>query len=736
MQDPRLPAADVEAGVADEPGVDLRRLWRVVNKHRWSIIGLTILITLVTGLFVFRQVPVYLGTATLQIERSPVQFSPVQDPYAVYADYWLYYKTQYGLIKRRAIGERVVKRLGLDIPAASSAAQEKGSFGWKSLFPSDWFPAPPLPTKAQRYAAAVGALVGSIQVNPVRDSQLVQISFESPDPQRAAAVANAVAEAYIEDNLEGRIEMTQSASSYLTQRLVELREKLQASETALQSFKDREQVLEPGGSDSVASQSLRLVNEKLSAAQKALFETSLLVQQVNDVQANPDLDLDSIPSIISHPQVQSFNLAYQTTLRRVNELSTRYGPKHPRMIAAESDLASSRSSLNQQMESVADGLQRDHQAALAAERAARAEVEQARRDLRDIDRKDFNLQALQREVDTNRQIFDKFQTQFKETDATGSVHTANARLVERALVPGIPFKPDKKRALMIAFFLGLIASLGLAFLLEHLDSTLKGAQDVEQRLDVAVLGLLPKLDTEGRKDLSPLRYFSEHKQSLFSESIRTVRTGVLLSALDHAHRVLLVTSSVPGEGKTTVSMNLARALGDMKKVLLIDADMRRPMVARAMARKLEAPGLSHFIAAECPVSECLSRVENTELYVMAAGIAPPNPLEMLSSHRFSHALDQLKEKFDHIIIDCAPALAVSDAMVLSKLATGVVYVIKSDATPVQAAQAGIKRLRRVGAHIIGAVINQAERKTQSYYGKYSGYGDGYYSDYGYVVEDD
>ena len=192
--------------------------------------------------------------------------------------------------------------------------------------------------------------------------------------------------------------------------------------------------------------------------------------------------------------------------------------------------------------------------------------------------------------------------------------------------------------------------------------------------------------------------------------------------------MLLVTSSVPGEGKTTLAMNLAGALGEMKRVLLIDADMRRPMVAQAMHRNLDTRGLSHFIIGEFPLADCLSQVDDTECYVMTAGVTPPNPLEMLSSHRFSQALEQLKTKFDHIVIDCAPALAVSDAMVLSKLATGVMYVIKSDSTPVQAAQAGINRLRRVGANIIGAIINQAAHRTLDYYGKYGSYGEGYYQD--------
>ncbi|MEM9304263.1 MAG: polysaccharide biosynthesis tyrosine autokinase, partial [Pseudomonadota bacterium] len=294
--------------------------------------------------------------------------------------------------------------------------------------------------------------------------------------------------------------------------------------------------------------------------------------------------------------------------------------------------------------------------------------------------------------------------------------------------------PNKKRSIMLAFFMGLALSIGLAFLLEHLDNTLKGADDTEQKLGLPVLGLLPSLKTQDKKDLSPLRQFMAEPKSAFAEAIRTIRTGVLLSSLDDEHKVVLVTSSVPGEGKTTLSMNLARALSEMKRVLLIDADMRRPMVAKALDGDAQK-GLSHFISGESDLKECLQKASDA-LYVMPAGVVPPNPLELLSSARFASALDKLGDHYDHIVIDCAPTLAVSDAMVLSKLASSVIYVVRADATPTQAAQAGIKRLRRVGAHVIGAVVNRAVRKHRPYYGKYSNYyGDSYYSDYGYVPED-
>jgi polysaccharide biosynthesis transport protein len=245
-----------------------------------------------------------------------------------------------------------------------------------------------------------------------------------------------------------------------------------------------------------------------------------------------------------------------------------------------------------------------------------------------------------------------------------------------------------------------------------------------------VLGLVPQLKLA--KEQNAMRYFIEHPKTAFSESVRTVRTGVLLSALDKQHKRVLVTSSVPGEGKTTLSLNLAQAMSQMNKVLLIDADLRRPTVARAFGDGRPQLGLSQYISGEAKISECVHQLEGSNTYVMTAGVIPPNPLELISSQKFSEALDNLGKVFDYIVIDCAPSLAVSDALVLSRLVDGVIYVVRCDHTPYQAAQSGIKRLRRVDAPILGVVINRVGERSHGYgYGRYSYYADGYYPHYGY-----
>ena len=706
---------------------DVRQAWRVIYKHKWAILVLTLLVTALSALYTQRQVPIYRSTATLLIDSSPVRFSPVQDNYASYTDHWLYYQTQYGLIKRRAIGERVVNALDLANPTEIAPTPESDGFSWRDLLPDALRPAPRAPqTQEQRVDGLVSWVVGGIEVSPRRNSQLVDVSFQSVNASEAARIANAVAEAYIADNLDGRVEMGRAATDYLTSRLVELKDSWEQSERAVQSFLDSQSLVSVQGADSVANQELTLATEKLSAARQLRLDAQISADQLESGVAKDR-------ALLTAPQVAAANNTLLDAQRNVDELSQRYGPKHPRMIEARSELASALSVLNQQSQIARDEAGRRLKVALAAERAAENELALVKSQLRTIDRQEFRLQALQREADKNREIYEQFLTQYKSNSAAGDIESANARVVERARAGVVPVWPNKKRSVTLAFVLALMGAIGLAFLLEHLDNTFKSADQLEGKSGLPVLGVLPRLKTSGAKDLAPFSTFSNDRQSVFSEAIRTIRTGVLLSDLDAEQRILLITSSVPGEGKTTLSVNLARAMAEMKSVLLIDADMRRPMVATATSREHGAKGLSHFIAKEADLKECIQQMEtegDQQLFVMPAGNPPPNPLELLSSQVFAAALDKLSQSFDYIVVDCAPTLAVSDALVLSKLATSVLYVVRSDSTPIPAVEAGVKRLRRVNAHLIGAVLNSVDARSQRYYGKYGAYGMDAYTPYG------
>jgi capsular exopolysaccharide synthesis family protein len=711
---------------------NLQDYLRVLFRYKWGVLALALLGALVAGLKVYSDTPIYRATATLLIERQAARFVSID---AVYQgnpafDFGEYYQTQYEILRSRPIGERVVDIVGIDAFKAAEGAPSR--FSLSRLWPGEAAPAAE-PTPAELRAQAVGRVLSSVDVQPIRNSQLVRIQFDGPNPELIARLANALGQAYIEETLEGRLQMAQSASSWLNDRMSGLRTKLEESERALQDYRDRERLIDVKGVDSLATQELSLATERLANARRERVDKETLYNQVRAAQQQGG-SLDSIPALLSYPLVSDLKQAVVQAERELGELAQRYGPKHPRMNEARSQLATARSALDRQLRQIAEGVAKDYEAARSRENQLAGELGSAKGEVRDLNRKQYELTRLEREVESNRQIFDMFQQRFKETSASGGVQNANARLVEQAEIPGAPVFPNKQRSIVLGLLLGLALGIGLAFLLDHLDNTLKGTEDVERRLGLQVLGLLPRLETSNNKDRAPLRHFAESPKSSFSEAVRTIRTSVMLSSIDQAHRRLLITSSVPGEGKTTLSVNIAHALGQMRKVLLIDADMRRPAVHRGLPEVAEMKGLSHFVAGEAQISQCIRRLGDSNVHVMPAGPVPPNPQEMLSSRRFEEALESLSNAFDHVIIDCAPACAVSDALVLSRLVHGVIYVVRSDSTPWQLADQGVRRLRRVGAPLIGAVVNQVIPHKSRYgagYGKYYYYGDGYYADYGY-----
>jgi capsular exopolysaccharide synthesis family protein len=378
------------------------------------------------------------------------------------------------------------------------------------------------------------------------------------------------------------------------------------------------------------------------------------------------------------------------------------------------------------VEQVVASLERQYQLAVVNERSLQHSFEANKGEIQEITRKEFQLRELQRAVDTNRQLYDTFMTRLKETTVAQDFDAVNARIVDRAVVPKDPVKPRKALVVAIAGMLALMIGAGLSLLLEMLNNSFKSREDVESHLNLPVLGILPL--TRGRDNLVSL--FSAGDDKAFSESIRTIRTSVVLLAIDSPRKVLLVTSSVPGEGKSTVSANLAAALAQLGKVVLIDADLRRPTLRKNFEMPVGVPGLANSVAGTATLAECIQPSE-LGMDLIAAGSVPPNPQELLSSPRFAELIEQLKKDYDHVVIDSPPTLAVSDSIVLSSLVDSVIYVIKSFSTAIPVARQGVGQLLQKNAAITGVVLNQVDIKKAQRYG--SSYG-GYYDYYGYGGE--
>lgn len=716
---------------------DLLEYWMTISKHKWSILGLTLAIVVLTLLVVSSIKPTYRATATLLIEANKNKVVSIEEVYGGMNSDIEYIQTQVEILKSRDLAEKVVIKLKLATHPEFDSRQQTPPF-WKRWLTSagitgesfGFGEAEPkaAPSPATAAKGIVGAVQDRLEVQAVRRSQLIRVSFVATDPELAAKVANAFAETFIESDLDARYQMSQKASGWLAERLGSLRQTVEASERALQQYREKERIVDAKGlaQSGISGQLANLTSAQIAAAQRR-SEAEIRYNQIRAAGGN----YETLPAIASNATVLRMRDIETEAEKKLADLGNRYGKEHSRMLAAEAELKSARANTRDAINRAIETVTKEYEAARANEAAVERTLAQARDSMQSMNRKEYQLNVLEREVTSNRQLYDMFLGRFKETSATGGLQSTIARVVDPAITPGGPFAPNKTLAVQIAIVLSLILGALLAFVMEHLDVTIKHSGEVESKLGLPVLTTLPILTGKS----TPALYFEENTHSIFSEAIRTARTGILLSAIDEPHKSIVITSSVPGEGKTTTSVNLALSFAHTKRVILVDADMRRPSIGKLFGKDSTAPGLSSFVAGTATAQECIFRVEKSELYVLPAGVIPPNPLELLLSKRFDDTLHKLMEMFDIVIIDAPPVMLVTDAMVIARRCTGLVYVVKADDVPYQVARNGIKRIRQSGVNIIGVALNQLDfERADRYHGEYTGYAKygyrRYYSAYG------
>ena len=720
-----------------DPRIDFLEYWRTLRKYKWAIFGFAAIVTLLAGVIAFVSTPIYEAQATVLIETNKKRVVTIEDVYSGVGGTREYFQTQAEILKSREVALRTIQKLRLyDLPGYDPRAPKKGLAALLEQMgvvtekaPTEW-------NEKTLSEAVLGGFRNNLTIEPVRLSQLIIVRYQSPDAQLAARVVNTVAQTYIENDLDARYEMTRTASLWLQDRLSGLKKTLGDSEKALQEYRERNglMALNKGAGSSNASQEVELLTSRLIESRTNRAQIEATYKIVKDL-ADKGGDLASQPAVLNSGQVADAKGRLAEAQRKLAEVSQRYGKEHPKYKQAESERSTAAENLRQQIDNVVGGIEHEYQRAMATEKMLEKSLGAAKGGVQSVNRKEFELSVYERDVQSNQQIYDMFMQRSKETNVAGDLQTTIARVVDEATVPQAPIKPKKSLIIGVALVLGILLGGMLALLLEVLNNTLKTTEDVETRLKQPLLTVLPMLDrAHAVRDVAGRMVLSE-PNSLYAESIRTARTGVLLSSVDAQNRVIAVTSSVPGEGKTTFSSNLAQALALTKRTLLIDADMRRPSVAKAYGLEPLAPGLSNLVAGTATLSECLHDVEGSKLQVMPSGAIPPNPLELLHSERFEQTLATIARHFDVIIIDTPPVELVSDVLVIASHANGVIFVARAQTTPYPLARKALQRLRRADAQIIGVALNALDfSKAEKYYGEYSGYGKygyrGYKSTYG------
>lgn len=651
-----------------DDAIDLRHYWRVLMRFKWGIIGLAIAVTLAAVFSVSAMRPVYKASVTLLIEQKQGKtLTSLDDVYGADVTGKEYLQTQFEILKSRELASRVVRQLNIaQHPDYLLKEQIDEKAWWQVIDWKQYLPAGheqnPLPTEEEQFVKLVDAFMRHVTIEPIRQTQLVKINFESYDRILTATVANAMAKAYIESQMEARVTLTQNAADWLSTRLGALKANLEISEKNLQDYRESNNLVDGALNNNKTASVLGLTGEQLTQINQRVVQAQF----------------------------------------KVAEISQRYGEKHPTLVQAKLELSEAQRAFNQ---------------------AKEASIE--------LSRKEFRFQELQREVQTNRNLYDTFFTRIKQANDSLELETANARVIDTAVVPSLPFKPRKSLLIALALVLSLMFGAVLAFLLDYLDSTFKGAEDVEGKLGISMLGMLP-LVKQKKKESTALLFLDDNQKN-YAEAMRTVRTSVVLSGIDKPHKTIMLTSSMPSEGKSTSAINLAVAIGQMERVLLIDADLRKPTVAKVLNLPPHSPGLSNLVAGTATQEDCILHMEDANIDVLTSGLISPNPSELLSSHKFADLLRKFAQEYDRVIIDSPPTLLVSDALVMSKIVDAVVYVIRSDVTAHQVARTGVNRLLAAKAPIIGVILNKVNmKKASQYYGAYSSY----YAYGGYVYGQD
>lgn len=754
---PRHALASVSTLEMEEPP-GLRAYWRILRKRRWTVFTLLFVLFTLVLIGTLNQKPIYQATALLEIQKEDRGLFTLQELFELENASDTYLETQYKLLRSSGLAQRVIRQLQLYRRPEFNPPR-----AW--LWPRRTESRP----AAQVFAvSAAGELsredslrtlehfLDRLDVKPVKRSRLVEISFESEAPEVAAQVANTLAAQFIEQSLEARWEATQKASEWLSQQLTGLKARLEKSEDELQTYARQNNLLflesMKGSAENIVNQRLRQLQEELTRAQAVRYEKESLYRLV---QAG---EYGSLPGVFENKLMQDLTIRLAELKREQAELATTFTSEYPRVRQIQNQIGEIQAVLAAERERAAGRIANEYFAAVRQEALLQQAFAEQQKQASEIAERSVQYKILEREVDANRQLYEGLLQRLKEAGVSAGVRASNIRIVDPAEPPQEPARPKLWLNLSLGLILGLVLGSSAAFLQEHLDNTLKTATDVERFLRLPVLALIPAVDSlnhnrrhrlpahtrwdrllaggandRGRQHagtgsaLAPAPWIRIDQDgqghSALSEAFRSLRTSILLSSAERPPRSLLVSSAQEAEGKTTVSLNLAISLAQLsKKVLLIDADLRRPNLHRALEIQ-SREGLSTYLTGQQDWRPLVQPTKVGGLDIIACGHVPPNPAELLASERMRVLVRDSLADYDFLVLDSAPLLNVADSRILVSLVEGVILVVKGGAAPRELVQRAHCHARDVGGNLIGVVLNHWDVRSEdySYYGYHQEY---------------
>jgi capsular exopolysaccharide synthesis family protein len=713
------PALDLSSGRSAE--THLLDKTRALLRYKWQAAAALVIVMVLAALQAYSQTPLYRATARLLIELEDerslamegVGTAPKTTEYTY--DPEPYFQTQYRILTGRELAERVVTTLDLrSMPDLNgSAPPRRGVAKVMDAVRGLTGRAEPGGRPPSR-EAAVAIFSSRISVDPVRASRLVDVSFVSSDASTAARAINALVDEYVAQNLAVRQQDMSKSLMWLSEELERQEHRVEESEQAMAEYRAGHNAGSLGDRENVVTARLSQLNESATRARTTRAQKESLYKQIEALGAAAAAE--TIPAIASNASVQGVKATLAELQQKKALLAERYGDKHPEMVTVMASIQDATKQLNTELSKAVEAIRHDFESAVLEEKTLAQALSDQQAVATDLDRKGVAYTVMEREAQSNRQLYETLLQREKELQVLANSRGNNVRLIDRATIPSAPFAPDVRRSLMLGALAGLLVAFGLVFALDSFDDTIKSAEDITRKLGLPCLGLVPDVRPSSDRPV-----VSATGSGDFGEAIRSLRTSVAFSSETEGSAVILITSAQPLEGKTTTACNLAMAMAyGGAKVLLVDADLRRPSVHNGFGLENRV-GLSDVLTGRAPLTSAAYRLSSPDnLWVMPAGAPPHNPSELLGSKRMEQLVEQMRTgPFEWVIIDTPPVLAVTDASILAREATGVAFVLGSAMTRRRLAERAIETLAIGGPRILGAVLNRVDSSRETY--SYSDY---------------
>jgi succinoglycan biosynthesis transport protein ExoP len=695
----------------------------ILRKHQWLILSFLLATVTIVAIATFRMQPVYVATTRIEMDRENANILPFQgvDSYDYMMDVENYIETQSKILTSETLALQTIRNAGLAArPEFTSSEASSEAIATGSL-------------ANQKRPPELAGFLGSLSVRRVPNSRLMDVSFESTDPQLAARIVNTHIATYIEQNFRSRYDASTRATGWLSDQLDELKIKVQKAEEARIAYERQNQIWTLDDKQNITTQRLADINKELTDAQSERMKKESLFEFAKSG------NLDAVPQVQTNGVLMDLLRKQAEASAQYTDALSQYGPNFPRVQRLQLQLKQFDDSIEKEKKKIVDILESDYREARQREIMLTGALDAQKAEANQMAEKFVEYNILKREAEATKTLYDGLMTKLKETALSQGLRSSNIRVVDPAMIPSTPARPAKTRNITLAMLAGLVGGIGLALLREYLDNTVKTPDDVETLARLPSLAVVPQFagsnGTDKKQHLikgiaanghdKRIELVAQHlPKSQMSEAFRALRTSILLSQADHPPQVILVTSALPREGKTTAAANLAVTLAQLgDRTVLVDADLRKPGVGRLLnLGSSKYAGLSSYLAGVSSLD--LVTVPHPTIPNLAAippGPLPPNPADLLSSHKLAEAIAELRTKYKFIVIDSPPVMAATDAVILSVQTDGVLLVVRSGETPKEAFTRTRDLLNSVKCHILGVVLNAVDSSAPDYYYSYRYY---------------